>query len=1657
VTVKIKNYGGQTVNGPYDVGFSTDNGVTYTKETVNLAVNSEQEITYTFTAKANLSQIGLKQLKFKTFLTGDEDLTNDTYSTSLFVYPTENYNYLTSFETSNKYWNPSGTNSSWAWGIVAKSTINKASDGTKVWVTNLKYSHASSEQSFLESPCFDFTNSEYPVIAFDYWVNTETGTDGFRVDFSVDGGSTWNPLPANSNHNLNWFTGNYVTALGTDGWSGSTSTGYTLARTLLPSSVNGKNNVKFRFVFASDASTSLEGVAIDNFRIYELPYDVGVKRLASPTSGCDIGKSVNLIAKVTNYGYRPLKPGLKVPMNIKLRNESVVNDTLVVGSLVAQNDSTTFTSTKSYNIFDKGTHQVRLNTNFVIELNRANDTLKTSLQVRGIPGYSLGPDKAVTTTVLASGVELDAGLNGALPYNNYLWSTAETSQKISVISFADYNVTVTNENGCTAKDTIKVIESTSDITILSVDGLGDACQYPSSTKPTITIMNMGPNTIGPSSTITKSIPLAIEVDGVVKVNESFLLPKDLKTDSITTYTFNNSIDISNPKTYKVKIYSRIIEDPLKTNDTLTLTTNVWGMPDVNLPFDTIATIQADTLKLNAKKGFATYKWQNNAPSAIDSIFNVTSLNSAWYKVTVTDIHGCGSDKDSVFVNAKDLSVIDIESPFNAFCSNPVPKVSVRIKNAGRDDFASGSIIKLSYITPSESVTQNFTLGSTVEANSTLLLTFDNYIKIPLGEGFVSVTAEISNDPRIGNNTFEKSVVKLSSPTVSFNPSTLYKVFGSEPYTISPIYSSDVKSFEWQDSKWDSLYVITGNPPARVLRVIAYDGLNHVGCSDTAYLNLISEDIVVDAIKSPTNQCALGSGIPVKVTIANRGNFIYPSGTSITIGINVDGVNYPNEIKVLSTNLDPNGTVDYTLNPILNLTGKTSSITSISVSTAIDANTSNNSLNKTVYATGYPTVSLGPDRTVHASKDTLATGTNFSTYNWKFNSNSVGVDSVYIATQTGNYSVTVTDYNGCPATDDVNLTFVIDDISLLSIDNPISECNLSSTEPVKVTVKNTGSEVIPINKQIEIGFTQDGVTKKENFTLTSNLSAGQTRTFDLTNSMSFPLDIPYPIDVWVRMLGDMNSSNDTLSTIVEKYPQVGFDFGIDTIKVQGTDTTLVATSGFTTYLWNTGATTESINVTNSGDYWVEVSNSYGCKDRDTLYVKIGIRDISVKSLVAPAQSSCVLSVAETVTVRLENTGTNVIPSGTAIQLKLTIASTLVATENCILTSDLAVGATKDYSFTYKPNLSSIGNYLIEILSQMANDEVSSNNTLTKNIVVNGAPSPNLGVDRIISTPTVLDAGAGVGSTYLWNTGATTQTITVSATGTYSVTVTDANSCSGFDEVTLTWQENVDVQASAIISPTTNCFKADGQTVNVTLKNLGSSTLVTGQNIDVSYQINTNTPVLQTLTLSSDFATNQTKNFTFNQKVDLNPGTYTIYLKTIINTLSGTVNNYPVIINANPVFSFSSDTIKVDLPYQLPSNISGVNYLWNTGSTNPSIQVSTPGKYWLTVTNASTGCSTTDTIVVVRLTNIETIPGSNAKVTYFPNPVNNELTIKIETDKNESFTIDLVSPSGQIIKNIKTDKTLFYNDKINVNGLNSGLYLLKVGNGKGNAVFKVIVQH
>jgi PKD repeat protein len=189
-------------------------------------------------------------------------------------------------------------------------------------------------------------------------------------------------------------------------------------------------------------------------------------------------------------------------------------------------------------------------------------------------------------------------------------------------------------------------------------------------------------------------------------------------------------------------------------------------------------------------------------------------------------------------------------------------------------------------------------------------------------------------------------------------------------------------------------------------------------------------------------------------------------------------------------------------------------------------------------------------------------------------------------------------------------------------------------------------------------------------------------------------------------------------------------------------TLDAGNTGATYLWSTGATTQTIQAKFAGNYSVIVNTVTGC----TLYDTIVITNLPAPSVtIGPDFQLCPGS-------------TSVLDAGNA--------------GNTFLWS---TGAT-----TQTLTISSAGTYYVTVTGA---NGCSTNDTII--VTPKTAPVVSLGADQNICTSDTVTLDAGnAGATYLWSTGATTQTIRVSLANTYSVAVTNVGGCTTNDAVVIT---------------------------------------------------------------------------------------------------------------------------------------------------------------------------------------------------------------------------------------------------------------------------------
>ncbi len=203
---------------------------------------------------------------------------------------------------------------------------------------------------------------------------------------------------------------------------------------------------------------------------------------------------------------------------------------------------------------------------------------------------------------------------------------------------------------------------------------------------------------------------------------------------------------------------------------------------------------------------------------------------------------------------------------------------------------------------------------------------------------------------------------------------------------------------------------------------------------------------------------------------------------------------------------------------------------------------------------------------------------------------------------------------------------------------------------------------------------------------------------------------------------------------------------------GSSVTLSVPTGYASYTWSDGSTTNSISPNATGNYSVTVTNADGCSTTTT---------------------ATSVSVNTPPTASITSTGTGSICTGASETLS---GPTGMSSYQWYLGGNAISGATSS-SYT----ASSVGNYSLSVVD--ANGCSASSTLYSLSAAVPPvATVTNSGNSTLCSgDSTTLTAPAGM-SSYLWSDGSTTQSITTPNAGNYAVTVTNADGCSATSAAT-----------------------------------------------------------------------------------------------------------------------------------------------------------------------------------------------------------------------------------------------------------------------------------
>jgi len=605
----------------------------------------------------------------------------------------------------------------------------------------------------------------------------------------------------------------------------------------------------------------------------------------------------------------------------------------------------------------------------------------------------------------------------------------------------------------------------------------------------------------------------------------------------------------------------------------------------------------------------------------------------------------------------------------------------------------------------------------------------------------------------------------------------------------------------------------------------------------------------------------------------------------------------------------------------------------------------------------------------AADASVTGGTGTYTYSWSGGNSFTASTQDLEALGSGTYCLVVTDENGCES-----------EAFCVEIDAGADPCLTFeasiSTSDLLCNGDNSGEAVVEITNGT-LPYTYVWSEGNSSTSTNSGLAAG-TISVVVSDANGCEVELEANIDEPTELL--VNVANVTAET------DTGANDGTLEIEIAG---------GVLPYelIWDNGATTEAQDGLACGTYFVTIVDGNGCTVESS--ATIPCQDLGCESLQADIQFDPVSCFGD-VDGQIE-----IFPSGG--------------------TGPYEVSLNTGQSGTSINNLPAS---LYVVIVEDANGCIFTEDvTITSPAALETSIIEENGLCGAMAIAQVIPFGGTAPYEVEWSTGATTGVITNLGTGTYTVTVTDANNCMTTGLATV----------ETIFEP----IDFDVQTGNV-LCNGGTEGFI---NVEVADG-------------QGPYTYEWSNGATTPEIFDLPAGNYTLVI-TDNNGCEYALSRS--IIEPNPLqLDYAVSQGGTSTTFDVTLNVSGgtapYSYDWSDGSNsivNTGMQV---GDYTVTIID-DRGCEQTfDVIIDGALTGIEGLDIIES-FTVYPNPTKDQIYFVAELTEYAKLDISVYNALGQLIFQDKAEGSRIKKE-VNLNRQPVGTYFLQVGNERGQIVEKIL---
>lgn len=325
-----------------------------------------------------------------------------------------------------------------------------------------------------------------------------------------------------------------------------------------------------------------------------------------------------------------------------------------------------------------------------------------------------------------------------------------------------------------------------------------------------------------------------------------------------------------------------------------------------------------------------------------------------------------------------------------------------------------------------------------------------------------------------------------------------------------------------------------------------------------------------------------------------------------------------------------------------------------------------------------------------------------------------------------------------------------------------------------------------------------------------------------------------------------------------------------------------------------------------------------------------------------------------------------------------------------------------------------------------------------VTVNPLPSNNI----TASGPTTFCMGDSIiltvdsATTYLWSpTNDTTQSITATTGGNYTVNVTDSNNCTNSGQITITVNQLPIVNAG----PDANLCNGSSMMLNAT----GAVNYTWNTQVDLSDSTIAN-PIINPTTPTTFWVTGEDSHGC--------KATDSVFIS---------ISVAPISIIDDPVPNdtlFLLQTNGGDIQFFGNLSTNAISYAWKFGDggndnvQNPIYTYTTPGYFTVELITTNGACMDTayTNVMVYNTTGInENI--NTLLLDAYPNPAKDYITLSGVI--NEGL-VELINYSGKIIKRVRVMKLNGY--QMNISDIANGVYFIKYSSENKSEIKKIIIS-